>query len=654
MPVWYEPGDRLDIRLRVTNETTAGLEGYRIRVGVRDRVLSRLALAQSYETEVGLEPSTVPIEFSGTIPAGESATVTLDEPIAGFPTLAGAVEGGVFPATLSVQEPSEGGTLGTLTVPLIYHPERPERPLDLSLLVPLNDLPGVEPDGSLAADHLEAALLEGWLSGYVAALEAATRPSERRSRRPDPIGLSLAPSPRLIEELGVLAGRGDDPDANPEVGERAAEVLRTLRSILGREGVEHVLVPYGFPDLPTVIEELPIGHTIEQFSEAQEIWSQELGIDLAGPWVYPPAGRIHSASLEQLQLLGHGRRVFFSPPSLVPLPSTSAGCPEVFLSFTCAIRVETVEGTTEGLITDQILNDRLLELRGGANDRIGVQRVLAETAMIHEELPGTRGRVIHATIPTTWQPTPRMARLLIRGIQRAPWLRTHGGDDAFERSAQVVEREAAEAIERVAGAPEESFYRELERTREILDSFGSAMPPNNSRLKRLRRNLLVATSRTWAKDADRGSTYVSASAREVDAEMDKVTLSGPDDITLTSRRAPVQLVLSNETDHPIRLALHLDSPNLEFEDERIVDTYPPGNRTLTLETTARGSGVFQLSARLQTTDGRYLVDEERIVVRSTSFNVVALGLTVGAFIFLVLFFIFKALRKQPEASEASR
>jgi hypothetical protein len=132
--------------------------------------------------------------------------------------------------------------------------------------------------------------------------------------------------------------------------------------------------------------------------------------------------------------------------------------------------------------------------------------------------------------------------------------------------------------------------------------------------------------------------------------MDKISLSGPLDITLTSQRSPLQLAISNETDYPVRLALRLVSANLEFDEERVVDTYPPGSRTLTFEATARGSGVSPLSIRLETGDGRYVVDERRIVVRSTSFNQVALWLTLGAFAFLVLFYIFKALRKQPEGS----
>ena len=76
--------------------------------------------------------------------------------------------------------------------------------------------------------------------------------------------------------------------------------------------------------------------------------------------------------------------------------------------------------------------------------------------------------------------------------------------------------------------------------------------------------------------------------------MDNISLVGPpgDSTTFTARKGSLQLSVINDNTYPVRLALTVRSKNLTLDQTRIVDVFPPGNRTITIEATARTSGRF--------------------------------------------------------------
>ncbi|HEU4480653.1 MAG TPA: DUF6049 family protein, partial [Actinomycetota bacterium] len=221
-PVWHTGEDDLGIRVRVTNDTSQPLEGFRIRVGVNERVTTRSDLHDRFDVDPGLEPSSIPIDRSETIPAFDSVTVDLDESLASFTTIANS-SGGIHPTTLTLQDlQGVEPNLASVTTPLIYYPQVPETPLDLALLLPINAPPARAPDGTFPATDGSLDDLYGgrsWLTGMLSAVQEATTPIERpeppRRRRgskknrrrpqppppPPPVHLSLAATPRLIEEL---------------------------------------------------------------------------------------------------------------------------------------------------------------------------------------------------------------------------------------------------------------------------------------------------------------------------------------------------------------------------------------------------------------------------------------------------------------------
>ena len=674
-PVWYEPGDTLGIRLRIDNNTSVPLNGFQIRVGVDSRLVTRSDLHLSFGEAAGFEASATAIPFDQSIPAFGSRRVTLKEPLATFSALVGA-ENGVYPSSLSLLD-SVGTVRSSLSIPLILYSTLPETPLNLVLLLPLNNEPVRAPDGTFTlsegpAGELAEALAErGWLTGWLAALEEATEepepPPERRGRRkkdrpeppapPEPLALALTLTPRMLEEISDLADGFEREDAEPigpaaSTPQAANSFLRRLRTLLAeRPSLQPVLTPYAFPDLPTLVEEGPFEHPFDQLRVGQTETNETLGIELDETWLFAPAGRLHAASLEQVQRWG-ASRTFFSPNSLVPsVTPDSSGCPAPVLSFTCPIVVETLNGPVTGYVADQGMSERLALLQSQPEDRVLLQRFFAETVLIREELPAIADRVVQATIPSLWHPTPQMSRVLLNGIRGAPWLRTVTPDDGI--LGKPVEKQVVDDAEQIQNVPDFTFFALLDETGEMVESYGSLVSPESPRLLRLRRNALAAESRSLWREPERAEELVRASGAEAAAEMEKITLEGAPEITLTSRQGELPIVLSNEAGYPVDVEIELFSDNLEFKEVAVRQTFEPGRHPLTLEATAQASGAFPLRVVVRSPEGGYEIASKDILIRSTQLNRIALGITVGALAFLILFYASRPFRRRKRTAEES-
>lgn len=182
-PVWHEPGDRLGVKLLVTNDSDETLDGFRIRVGIDDRVTSRSELDSSIDTEPGTEATVVPLDLRTKVEPGTSEVIQLDRPLTDFPTLALATDGGVYPATYTLQDSSGLESFDHVSSPIIYYPQTPDTPLEIVVLVPLNSDPSQGPDGRFVVDDtgrvpLESAVEDGgWLDGWLNALEDTVIPA---------------------------------------------------------------------------------------------------------------------------------------------------------------------------------------------------------------------------------------------------------------------------------------------------------------------------------------------------------------------------------------------------------------------------------------------------------------------------------------------
>jgi hypothetical protein len=664
-PVSARPGDRLDLKLRLYNDTDEALDGFSLNIAVYDNVDSRSALHETFGsipgTAVGSSYTKAFVGASGRVPAGATKNIVVADRLdAKLVSLAGETEAGVYPLTVTLFDAGGATLLDFVTTDLLFYPTTPPVPLDLVLVMPVNAVPAESPDGTFRADDtgrwpLEDALAkEGWLRATAAALDRWT------GRRQ--LHLGLAPTPRLMEELQHLSEGYErvDGDASRDVGadgqlpKLAASALETLSKVMGRSGVQPLLTPYAFPDLPALAAASDQLLTQDQVRVGLTTVKETLGLDLDPRWVFAPAGRLDPAALRQLLAGSYAQRTFFTEGSIEePVDSTASGCPDTGLSFACPVSVELPAGGQHsvGYVADQDLQDRFAALAQGGASRLDLQQLFAETAMIHAELPSISGRVVQATVPSLWHPPARLLNVLLGGLARAPWLKTVTPAAGLAQVPERSPRRLRQSLPPLENDPGESLLEAVRGAGSTVQSFGTIGPPDQL-LRRLGRDVLTAQSRTWWSDpllTATGETYATAARDTALNELEKISIGGIDRVTMTSRQVDIPtLAVFNDTGYPVKIKISFNSSNFDFEPDEVEAIFQPGGDRLpeAVSATAQSSGIFKIDVVVQTPDGSLTFANKSIEVRSTEFNRIALGLTFGALAFLIFFYVMKAVRRR--------
>jgi Family of unknown function (DUF6049) len=458
----------------------------------------------------------------------------------------------------------------------------------------------------------------------------------------------------------IEGGEVEEVRENQPAAQAARQVIETLQEVLARDGVQPILVPYSFPDLPLLEQETSQTDVADQLLEATQALDETLDVSFARDWVMPPAGRLDASSLEALQAADVSDGIFFSYESLRPLDPTSGGCPEPALSFVCPVRVETnLLGEFRGYIHDPDLQERLVELTGPGAGRLEIQRVLAETAMIHAELPGITGRVLNMRIPAIWQPRPSMAGGFFTALRKAPWLNSHTPSDGLIVADSIARREVVDEAPLFPLDPGAEYFGEIAAAEDLVSSYANFIAGGEQRqtLQRMRRNVLVAEGQSlWAEPDgfEIATSYAVDTRAEAESEMSKVELGVPNETTFTSRAGQLDVSLFNQTGYPVDVEVRLESLDMVFDPDTVERTFAPGTTRLSVQAEAQTSGTFPIQLRVLTEDGR-TVASESIQVRSTEFNVVAVAITLGAVAFLILFYVMRAVfrRRRRNPAEAS-
>lgn len=669
--VHRRPQDPLDLRLQVTNTGTESLQGLQVQVAGYGRVTSRIELHETFDGVDAPISLGFPQRVGTSLEPQESTTVT---PRLTIEDVLGSPEQGVYPIEVTLRNRSRTREFDSLVTHVTYYTEPIEAPLNLVLVVPLADVPARGPSGAFAADlegvwPLEAGLdqEEGWVTGVLDAIQST---SSARLR------IGLAPSPRLVEEIADLANGyaradGDEIEETQEdsdAARNARAALTALRSLMVRSGMQPLLSPYAPADLPTLSRRLPLENLGRQLTVGQQVLEEALpGATFQPQWLFAPGSRWDVNALESARItIGSRLRTFFSADLFQPpVDETVSGCPTPAIagSFTCAVTVEPVPGErTVGYVQDPDLQERFGDLARTDDEGLALHRLFTETALIHLEQPGVPGRVLHATVPSYWHPHPDLSRRLFGGLARAPWLKTRTPGAGLAVVEKRRKQQPVEEAPTLAGTPGSEYFDALAGAEAAWRRFSEIEPPED-RLTRLRRNLLIAQSRTWWADAltlSSGLDYVEESEAEIERELGLITIDGPD-TTLTSRRASMELFVSNEADFPV--TIDIDFFAEESDEIRINESDPEdlndvtidarSLRNIEVEAIAESSGFFSIAALVQTPQSGFEIARKEITVRSTNFNQIAVVLTVGALAFLILFYVIRVLRRRARPSEAA-
>lgn len=656
-PVWHAADDDLDLVVRIENASTTPLEGLSLQVRLFSVLTTRSDLEENLEVDPArLESGLITSAVTAPVLPGGARVVRLDQPVSELDALSGA-EAGVYPLTVTLTDDAGIAELDSISTFLLYFPNDVDTPLQVVPVWTIAGLPSRGPDEVFEPHpaentwELESAVGEReWIREILAAL--ATKAG--RGMR-----LGIAPAPRTLEELADMANgydRGGE-DGPTRIGpgspipRAAAGALDALGDLVRSGRAQPLLAPYATVELPAIAGDLD--RMQQQLSEGEEVLRTVLDVTPGRGWIFPPGGRLDAVAVDDLHALDAGASTFFSSESLDALDPLEESCPQPFegATYTCPVRVTTLAGRSRGYVMDARLQERAAAMAADTG-RIALQRLFAETAMIWAEQPGVEERIVPLVMPSAWHPAPRVAGLFVRTIGRAPWITTltpraglHRGIGAGIRT--IDDGETSSFLEL------EPYRSTLLGAEDALDNFARIDPPSDM-LGRLRRDLLVAQSRVWEGDdvmLSRGLAFARSVRTEIEDQFSQINMEGRSDITLTSRTGEVPLVLTNETGYDVTLDIQVDwrDLDLEIDPADVRRTFAPGSSPLLLTATANASGIYPVEVLIRTPDGAE-IDSRQISIRSTEFNEIALGITLGALAFLVMFYLFRGMRR----SSASR
>jgi hypothetical protein len=171
----------------------------------------------------------------------------------------------------------------------------------------------------------------------------------------------------------------------------------------------------------------------------------------------------------------------------------------------------------------------------------------------------------------------------------------------------------------------------------MLPSSLRAKPPLND---------LVLESETSDMPLSQRSAYLATIDRRAQRLSDLVSLPFGRTITVTSLQAKIPISIVSNAKVPLLAELSVTSPDLGFPHGHTwpVTLYPRTN-VVTIDLTARESGDFPLSVTLAARTG-FVVQQGNITIRSTAISGVAVALSVGAGVFLVLWWLRSISSKQ--------
>jgi len=629
-PAWTTLGSDVPVRLLLTGP----LEGLEAVATVHSSMTSREAFERTVDGDrLGSTIATVE-EPAATLPiapnGGRILTLRLQDPNAPRDTsrlrlpLPRSSNTGVFPVEVELRDQQSGERVSSFVTHLVAVAPAADgapvgEPLSFAWIWKIAADPATNPRGEVRPSFLASIAPRGRLTRLATAADRATE-----------VPLTLAPGPETLESWAHRAKT--DPTTAPGLTamRSAAETKQVLTS------------PYVPIDIPS-LEAIGLGDDAAlELAEGSEVLGSVLDrrVDSRTTDVTPLDG----ATLSRLEL-SQVDRVIVHPDALVP--------PDEAPQLTPA-RPFTIESGGRQFSTVQT-DDALEELLEGTSPpALRAANFLAGLAIVAIEAPNqTRG--VTVAMPPRWDPEPSLITALVNGFSDNPLINPVTLDQLFDH-VPLDETDDGPVVRELApltpAAPTVNPVK-YQRTRDNLEAFASTVGQDDPAIISGQRALLVSLTSLWPGALGRQQSSarldsinggISAFSNLIQTPPSGLT------VTLTSRTADLPLSFNNETGRPVTLRIKFDSDKLVFSDgaEQIL-TLQPQNNTKSFAVETRASGTFPLNIEVTTADGQLPLRGARYTVRSTVVSGVGVFLTIGAGLFLAVWWIthWRRSRRQP-------
>jgi len=628
-PAWVTIGSDLPMQLQVQGEGTSA-PGLQVGVTAYQPVTTRTDYEAALRGENLNSPVghvNLPLELFPVTGAGTRTIVVAIQPDGAMPFR----RTGVYPFKVELRD-AAGNTLAGFVTPVVaVAPSAGGAPiigkrLGVSWVLPMVTRPAYGADGKPDPEVVADLAPDGRLGQQAISIGGSAVP------------LTLAPGPETLESWTQLAH--DNPILTAS--------LDAMRDAMSRSQV--LAGPY----VPIDVRSLVNGGLASEVGTELAQGTERLGA-LLGTRVdrrTQIARPVNDAALARLLDAGVDR-VVLDGSELAPREER----------FTPAqpFVVRSQQGMTTAVGSDPGLQ-RLLD--GDDPPALRAQRFLGALASIALEQPNvSRGVVVLE--PADWNGRGELLDAVLAGLQgEHPLLDPMTVDELLDTvppassGNAVLERQLAPTPVPQPPVSEDEFAD----AESELSAFNALVPPPNPLTDIGARALLVSLSSAWSGPGGRvrARAELGKISFGVSGFLGRLRVPGANStITLTARKGEIPVTFLNETNQPLRVRVRLDSDKLLFPDgdERVLDL-PPRSTTVSFGVEARGSGTFPLTLTVTSPDGNLDIQRTEVQVRSTFVSNVGLILTIGAILFLGLWwgndFRRRRKRRAAEAQPATR
>jgi len=617
---WSPVGGDFTMRLRAKG-STAGLE---LTLTVYQQLTSRTAFDASINGGNLGSPRnqvTVPFDSLSVDSAGvRSLSLGLQSQRDSGPLRLDAPQTGVYPLQVALRDSSRNDVSSFVTHVVVADITAAGqlvqgKALDVAWVWPLSTDPAYRADGTPVPKVVAELRPSGRLGSQAAAIGADQG-----------VPLTLAPSPETLDAWAALARQQPDLSA----GVAALKGAAARDQVLAGPFVtldEPSLVAGGLGDI--ISNELTTGvNALESFFGART----ETRTAMPGPLDATAMARVRDALVDQVVL-----------DDRTAVPATE--------QYTPAHPFVLQSGGDPGVSLKAIAPDPGFErlLTGSDPPALRAAHLLAGLSLVAREQPSYQ-RGILVSNPSDWNAPSDFVNTVLAGLSGNPLLHPVTVDQMFAEVPMDPVHDTQPTRQLAAYQPAAPPVTAVQYAQGVAsdEALRAQVGAADPRVARADRALLVVPYSGWA-NADgrqRVSSLLGAIGESVAAFLSGIHLPAHATVTLTSSRAEIPITFRNDTGQPVNVHVRLQSDKLIFPDGTDRDvTLPPRNSTVRFTVETRSSGTFPLVLTVTTADG-VTIQQTRVKVRSTFVSGVGLFITVGAVVFLGVWWGFDIRRRR--------
>jgi hypothetical protein len=278
------------------------------------------------------------------------------------------------------------------------------------------------------------------------------------------------------------------------------------------------------------------------------------------------------------------------------------------------------------------------------------QRYLAETAMMAAEEPSV-ARSIVVTPPRRWDPPAGLAGNLLQETVSAPWLQPVSLAQlaGAQHPAGQVKRQAPHAVSPdEVGRPLLDQARQLDQQVKLLQDIQRSPDPT------LYYGVAAVESAAWrggGSAEEQGSDQAQQYAQYLSGQENRLTVIGPDRITLAGLKGAVPVSIYNRLGYPVKVMLEaVPSSGLSVKTPPALMVIPAGQQVIKkVEVAAATVGPAKLRLRLLTPEGVAFPSQITVILQATHYGTLALVIIGTALGIFVLTAVTRAVRRRRAA-----